>query len=323
MRIIIIIVSICLFYYGCNYSEEYDFSGEVPESRLVIYAYAEADSLLYVEILKSKTYTDNSELDSTSNIRGAIYVNDLYAGELRPIGNNRYLSDIRPKSGDKITIKVSGKGLKEATGSTRVCASFPEIEVDTFRKWDMLHLHVGVNDHEDLENYYRLVVENETFYRGDFWKNGSVKIDSTITYTYDVDLSEDELLSKEIFETIFGKEINANPFQVFTNKTFRGKKQILQASVIYPYSYERNAWVVKNNDTIRFVQKESHRLRVKVLRLDKSLFNYLYTLGLHEKQPEMYKEPLQVYSNVEGGLGVVGSCFTREIVIDFPAIRQK
>ena len=323
MRIVIFILSVCLFYCGCNRSEVYDFRGEVPESRLVIYAYAEADSLLYAEISKSRTYVDNTELDSTSNIRCQVYVNDLYSGELQPIGNNGYLSDIRPKAGDKITIKVSCAGLKDATGSTIVCNPFPEIELDTSRNWNMLQLRIGVKDHGGEENYYRLVVENETFYRGSFWRDGHVEIDSSITYSYDVDLSRDELLSKEIVSTILGKEINTNPYQVFTNKTFQGKKQILQASMTYPYSYERDAWAIEDKDTIRFVEKENHRLRVKVLRMDKSLFNYLYTLGLHEKQPDMYKEPIQVYSNVQGGLGIVGSCFTREVVVDFPVILQK
>ena len=47
---IVIFIWIGLFYCGCNNSEEYDFQGKVPESRLVLYAYAEADSLLYAEI---------------------------------------------------------------------------------------------------------------------------------------------------------------------------------------------------------------------------------------------------------------------------------
>ena len=196
MRIVIFILSVCFFYCGCNRSEEYDFRGKVPESRLVIYAYAEADSLLYAEISKSRTYTDNTELDSTLNIRCQAYVNDLYSGELRPIGNNRYLSDIRPKVGDKITIKVSCTGLEDATASTIVCSPFPEIELDTSRNWNMLQLRIGMKDQGDTENYYRLVVENETFYRGSFRRNGHVKIDSSITYTYDVDLSGDELLTK-------------------------------------------------------------------------------------------------------------------------------
>ena len=37
----------------------------------------------------------------------------------------------------------------------------------------------------------------------------------------------------------------------------------------------------------------------------------------------MYKEPIQVYSNVEDGLGVVGSCYTREVIMDFPAKSEK
>ena len=30
-----------------------------------------------------------------------------------------------------------------------------------------------------------------------------------------------------------------------------------------------------------------------------------------------------MYSNVEDGLGVVGSCFTREVIMDFPAKSEK
>ena len=79
---IVIFIWIGLFYCGCNNSEEYDFQGKVPESRLVLYAYA--------EISKSRTYTDNTEMDSTWNARGQVYMNDQYAGELKLVGHNRY-----------------------------------------------------------------------------------------------------------------------------------------------------------------------------------------------------------------------------------------
>lgn len=214
MMRIVIFIWIGLFYCGCNNSEEYDFRGKVPESRLVLYAYAETDSLLYAEISKSRTYTDNTEMDSTWNVRGVVYMNDQYVGELKPVGHSRYSSGIRPKAGDKIMIKVACSGLEEATGSTMVCNSFPEIQLDTFSKMNALQLRIHIKDGGETENYYRLVVENERFHHGIRWKEGQVKIDSSTTYSYDVDLSGDELLSHEMITTIFGKEINVNPYQV-------------------------------------------------------------------------------------------------------------
>lgn len=319
MRIVIIIL-VGLFYYGCNNSEEYDFKGKVPESRLVLYVYAETDSLLYAEVLKSRTYTDNSEIDSTWDVKGLVYMNDRYAGELKHVGHNRYSSNICPKSGDKVTVKVSCPGLGEAIGSTVVCNSFPEIKLDTFSKMNTLQLRVRIKDGGETENYYRLVVENKMSRHEILWKEGQIKIDSSTTYSYNVDLSGDEILSHEMISTILGKEINTNPYQVFTNESFRGKERIIHASINHPYAYERETWMITGDgDTIRYVEKESYRLRVKVLRLDKPLFDFLYTLGIQEKQPSMYKEPVKVYSNVQGGLGVVGSCFTREVIMDFPA----
>ena len=146
MMRIVIFIWFGLFYCGCNNSEEYDFRGKVPESRLVLYAYAETDSLLYAEISKSRTYTDNTEMDSTWNVRGQVYMNDQYEGELKPVGHNRYSSDVRPKAGDKITIKVTCSGLEEAVGSTMVCNSFPEIQLDTFSKMNALQLRVHIKD---------------------------------------------------------------------------------------------------------------------------------------------------------------------------------
>ncbi|MEY8594051.1 DUF4249 domain-containing protein [Butyricimonas hominis] len=321
MRRVIFILSFFLFYYGCNNSEEYNFRGEVPDSRLVIYAYAEADSLLYAEISKLRTGTDNTEIDSAWDIKCQVYVNDCYAGELRSSGNNRYLSGIRPKAGDKITIKASCPELEDATGSTTVCNPFPAIELDTFRDMSALQLRVRVKDNGEGVNYYRLVVEDEIYFYGMDWEEGSRKIDSSIKYSYDVDLSGDALLSEGLISTILGKEINTNPYQVFTNETFFGKERVFYASVNYPYSYERKTWMIEHKDTIHYLEKKYHRLRVKVLRIDKSLFDYLYTLGIYEGQPAMYKEPIQVSSNIQGGLGVVGSCYTRETVLDIPVVK--
>lgn len=318
MRKIIALI-VCFVYYGCNNSEEYDYRGKIPESRLVIYAYVEADSLICAEISKSRTYTDNSQLDSTVDIKGQVYLNDRYAGGLRSMGNFRYQSDVRPQSGDKIMIKASYPELEEVSATTVVCHPFPGIKLDTSRIGNTLYLRIHVNDEGGAVNYYRLVVENETFIHGTQWNDGQVQIGNSVHYTYDVDLSGDELLSGEVISTIFGKEINANIYQVFTSEGFSGKEQILQASVGYPYSYKKETYYIEKGDTIRYLHEESHRLRVKVLRLDEPLYYYLRTLGIYEKQPDMYKEPVQIFSNVQGGLGVVGSSFTREIVLEFPA----
>ena len=110
----------------------------------MLYAYAETESLLYAEISKSRTYTDNTEMDTTWYVRVQEYMNDQYEGELKPVGHNRYSSDVRPKAGDKITIKVSCSGLEEAVGSTMVCNSFPEIQLDTFSKLNALQLRVHI-----------------------------------------------------------------------------------------------------------------------------------------------------------------------------------
>lgn len=318
MRRIVFVLMVCLTCSSCNNSEEYSFKGEVPDSRLVIYSYVEADSLIRAEILKSRTYTDNTEMDSTQDIMSQIYVNDNYAGELHSIGNNCYLSDVRPKAGDKITIKALCSGMEVATGTTIVCSPFPDIQLDTVRNGSTLQLQIRVKDNGEIVNYYRLVVEDEIYSYDCQWKDGHPELGSSVKYTYDVDLSGDELLSGDVISTVFGKEINANPYQLFTNKTFSDKEYILHANVDYPYSYQRESWYIVEGDTIRYVAKEIHQLRVKILRIDNSLFDYLTTLGIYEKQPDMYKEPVSVYSNVRGGFGVVGSCFMREIVVDFP-----
>lgn len=312
-----------LFICGCNYSEEYDYRGAVPESRLVVYAYVEADSLLCADISKSRIYTDNTVIDTTKDVRCQIYLNDLYSGEMRRAGGNRYLSDVRPRAGDRVTLKASYLELKEVMASTTVCQPFPEIELDTFRDGQMLTLKVRVRDDGTPENYYRLVVENKTFNYKCLGGKDRVETDSSVKYTYDVDLSGDKLLTEETISTILGKEIHTNPYQVFTNETFRGQERVIHASVACPHPYNSEGWYVEERDTIYYKHTSYHQLRVKVLRIDQSLYKYLYTLGHNEKQTSLYKEPIEVYSNVEGGFGVVGSCYTREVVLDFPLRSQK
>lgn len=88
---------------------------------------------------------------------------------------------------------------------------------------NVLQLRIHIKDGGETENYYRLVVENERFHHGIRWKEGQVKIDSSTTYSYDVDLSEDELLSHEMITTIFGKEINVNRIRYLQNESFQGE----------------------------------------------------------------------------------------------------
>lgn len=302
---------------SCQFGDQLDYTGDVPPSRWVVYAYIEADSFPWVQIQKSRTYTDNTLLDTLLPGEGTLYINDTLAGDLRPLTPGIYTVPVRPRAGQRVTIRLRGHHLPDAEGETIVCSPFPSIRVDTFSRGDgYLYLTLHLRDDGLPNDYYRLLLQLTTTTTDLSWEGTTPFIDTVTSVSSDVDVLDTDFF-EYIPSSIFGKDRELNPYRLFTNASFRGGERTVTLRLPYPRPLTEERYTTFHCDTLRYTYRLSHRLSLRVLRLTPDLYRFLHTLDTYESRPAMYKEPLNLHSNVRGGLGIVGSLYAREAIFHF------
>ena len=302
---------------SCQFGDQLDYTGDVPPSRWVVYAYIEADSFPRVQIQKSRTYTDNTLLDTLLPGEGTLYINDTLAGDLRPLTPGVYTVPVRPRSGQRVTIRLRGHGLPDAEGETIVCSPFPSIRVDTSSRGDgYLYLTLHLRDDGLPNDYYRLLLRLSTTVTDLTWKGNTPSIGTSTSVSSDVDVLDTDLFDY-IPSSILGKDRELNPYHLFTNASFRGGERTVTLRLPYPRPLVEERYSTFYRDTLRYTYRLSHTLSLRVLRLTPDLYRFLHTLGTRERQPALYKEPVNLHTNVRDGLGIVGSLYTCEVTFHF------
>lgn len=301
---------------GCD-PGELDYKGEVPPRKWAVYAYVEAGSPVRVEAKRSGTYAEDAEiLDTLARPWGEVYVNGEFAGKLAHREWNVYEAPARPQVGDRVAVRVGGQGCGEAVGETVVCPPPPEMEADTSFEDGCLSVGIHVRDDGRQRNYYRLQVEHWMFHTDLYLEEDvpTVRTDTFVVYNGNVSGEAGWALENS---SILGARRDLNPYNLFTNEGNEGEVMDFHAYFYTAMTQREEKRAIWKGDTIRYTESLTSRVRVRLLRLDESLYTFLYTLGLYEKQFDLYKEPTRIYSNVRDGMGVVGSCSACDAVFDF------
>ncbi|MEI6753275.1 MAG: DUF4249 domain-containing protein [Paludibacter sp.] len=292
-----------------------EFNGEITEPIVTVNSLVTPDSVVSAQISLSHFFLSNDSLFSMiNNAKVNLFVNGVFKDTLTYKSNGVYVGTYKPVAGDSLNLQIKIPGKKDVTcGTTQKSAplvSFslsdtitvatgkrtpiiaPTIKKDTigigfeYKTNCVLHF----TDDGAERNYYRLAVTTIT------------TLGTKKTYTYAVNF--DDIVSGNTNNSIGPPtSLVSNKYNIFTNELFFGKHYALKFSVLYNKNvfypgYEKNP--NKQEVTIN-LQKISH-----------SYYHYLQTrAGINTRN--FFAEPVQVYSNVDGGLGIMGS-YTNSVI---------
>ena len=294
-----IILACCL----ASCEETVDYDGEYPDPKLVMYAFVKPDSTVGVQIGQTFFFGDtlsNDRLDA----EGELYVNGELSGSLA-WDETGYHFAVRPRRGDHLRVVARVKGFPEVEGEVMLPEKAPEIEVDTFSSTEMeqqrMNYRITIKDEGTGRRYYRLIVESYDY----TLINGEI-INPSLSYAFFTD--KDPLL--EGSSSVWFDEDDRNRYHVFTNEVFEGKSYVMKVSTWRRYSSV-------HTEEINGQQVTQHNVstcRVKVVHIDKATYQYLKSAEMADRG-EGVMEPVQVYSNVKNGVGIVG--YANEAIADF------
>lgn len=307
------------------------FDAELISSRLVVNGMIEPDNIVDLLVAASKPIPgvvsdfnwiidanvvlyENGEKIETLDTYDITYdetkVQSYWYGnsaEKRPAKG--YRSKHKVVAGNSYKIVVSHPEYDEVTCETVVPEPVPIESIDTSTfvsnkfgyEQNMLNLKITFNDPLEEDNYYRIIAVN-TIGQPSVEYHSDKEQDTVVYVTENNMIINDPIINPEqedANDILFSGP--SNVYQVFTDELIQGKTYTINFDVnLY------NNW----NSELENVDDLGAFYQFKLIFQSLSREAYLYIKSSYEHKyydGELFVEPVQVFSNVEGGIGILGA----------------
>lgn len=306
--------------------KDFDLEGDRPPCRLVLHSFICADSLVMAQVSASWFVLDENDRDkNVAETKVRLYINDEFREDLRYDRrdfdvNKGYFwfgsEGVRPKSGDKIRLEASLDGYQPVSGETciPVGTEIKEVKVVRVKKQYgyKLQVYITIKNDPGTKNDYALkIVRREE----EKWGNESYYN----LRNMELDCSEEKLLSqnRNILDDLFQSDYRMEgAMYPFSNDLITEQEYTLKVSFDINWPF----WPEYENDPEG--QRINHRYTIALIGLSDPYFRFLNSLI--EQNIESFSswglaEPSFVYSNVSGGIGLVGGARVSTVQIDLRA----
>ncbi len=296
-----------------------EFSGGITDPKLTVCALASPDTTFKVYLYQSlffldiHTYSSQFYLDSDAAVQLLVNETDLYSTSSDTI-ESIDLSGYKPLINDELSLTVSCEGYETVTAQTTVLErpsfkitdhyslySKNPVEVmsdgmihpiDFWGTDTVMNISCMINDPGNVSNYYRLSVKSIVS-----TKEGPLGVDDWATVK-DIFSSDDILF----VDNNISVSINGWPehfSNVFDDSLFDGKEYTFAVE-----SRQRSAaysWV-----------------EIELQHISEDLYKYLKSVELAQcSTNDIYAEPVNIFSNVGNGYGILGSLSGRKFYLQF------
>jgi len=286
------------------------FNGPVTDPMVVVNSFVTPDSVVVAQVSLSRFFlSSDATFDMVNNATVSLLVNGIQKENLKFTTNGLYVGTYHPAVGDSISLQVQTPGKNNVSCGAVIEPQTSVISLDTtsvitgqsspivvVNKITAVQDTIGNSFEETLkfvlkftdnpneQNYYRLVVFTKTITPyGDF---------------SDYNFSFDDIVSGNANNTVGPPtSLSSNKYNVFSDDLFNGKQYPLTFSV------QNNANIYYPGKSVPGTQKEVY---INLQSISKSYYLYLQTRA-SIKSNTFFAEPVQVYNNVDGGIGILGS----------------
>lgn len=311
------------FFASCE--TEIPFEGKVTEPVLVVNCLACSDSLIQVNVTASRFFlTDEDTFSLVPNATVALYVNGQFTENLTNLGQGRYQSTHVPSVGEQIRLQATAPGFEPVWAEATLPLQALGFSIDsTITRTETQYLVVGggsygggydggynggygdlqldtvgltysnihqfkihFQDVPVVKNYYRLIVK----------ETSSVKGYDYINYQN----SFDDLVFGEKKNNMDGmfSESEYDVYSIFSDELIDGK-----AHTITVYSAKAYNTYYLPTDTTNAKKTVS----IDLQSIDESYYLYLKSLKALDIADPFMSEPVQIFTNIQGGLGIAGA----------------
>jgi len=300
MKKILFLLILCSTFFSCRKVIDMDIADS--EKHLVVNCLLSTDSVLNMYVGRSLGLLED-DYNSNSLVNNAtiqLFEDGVFVEELQFCGTpeyelvNSYKSTITPKIGSTYSIEVSAPGYPTVSAN---CVIPERVEIGslstyfTINEWgeEILQMSIGLNDNAATENYYQIGLSSINTY-----EYYDYELDSLITYS-----QKEDLWAYPVDPWLDNIANTSENGLSFSDATFNGTNIVLNLST-YIYSYNTN----------------ETKILIDLYSISKEYYNYLKSKSLYEESDPAFSEPVQIFSNIENGLGIfAGASISSDSVI--------
>lgn len=315
---------------------EIKFNGDETASMMVVNSLFSPDSTIKVHISKSKFFLkDDSSFDNIINADVLLYVNDTLYEQLSHTGNGFYTGNYQPKPGDKVKLTAGNSEFATVNGITDIPNLVPVISIDTstlasetqpivnyssynggpmqadtigFNEMLEMKMNLNFSDPANQKNFYRVVIKLRQYY-----DDGKV---SERKFYYN---SDDMVFGSTSESSIIDEGSSQSQYKEFSDETLNGKNYTFKLGTSFnKTTYKDEYKPDPDNGGVTTISVIKNELVVELQSLSKSYYYYLKTRAAGATVIDFFSEPVQIYSNIEGGIGILGSYTISSKTIEIP-----
>ena len=317
--------------------KEIEFNGGQTDPKLVINSIVEPGQRVEAYISRSYFFLDKPNTAAPDDLVASLYVNGNLIGEMTPFYDTLwemywpydyqlipgFYNDYCPQEGDIVQITATANGFDEAEGTT---SPLPkdldcplEIEVTEWSSAYNSYFNYDTQEYEtdstvlNISGYLNLTFTitdpnpgKTDYFRLTTSRNNGISIGQNrrhISFDYDDPVFGATMAENDFFDA---SDLDTRPEGVFTDMIFDGSSYRLKLKVWFDCELGED------------FDPDFFRVPFMVEHLSKEYYNYLNTCDQGDEYNAFFAEPVQTFSNVTNGFGIVGGSAIRTLWIDLP-----
>jgi hypothetical protein len=306
------IAAVACFLSACE--KVIEFKGNEVKTLLVLNGLVMPDSVVKIQLTESRFFLDNSwkfNLINDADVR--LWKDGSPVESLQSAGDGYYAGTYVPREGDNLRITASCSGFDPVECETQIVLPTPVMAVDTANvriekhtsytydyDWTTIidsvefitsfegDIAITFKDSADIAGYYTVKLDLFTRYA-----DGYVSV-RPISYT-----SNDMVFRTNNRFPTDDDEYDISPeLYLFSDELFDGREYTLKIRI---NSYSGYFFWPEKDSKIT-----TQEIRVTLQSLSPSWYMYLKTSNA-DSDSDFFTEPVQIYTNVKGGIGVFGN----------------
>ena len=297
MKKYILIPFTFILFWSCT--KTIDFEDAETDKQVTINCIMYPDSSLQALIVNTRSVLSGYNYTLITDASVALYEDGTEIGQLEEDGGYYKASNIKPQAGKTYQLKVIANGKQlEATTQIPLAADISSIDTATVEdEWGHKKINIDLTfNNNTQDDYYRVVIMQERLSSYTDQNDSIIYSIRKNPYSFEAD----DPVFKNLYNNFGGDELDIGPendYRIFSDDFFNGKEYTLQFQMpgfntSNNYGYNQN--IIYEKYTIHFQ------------KISSDLFNYLKYLNLYDYYSDNpFSEPVQVYSNIENGTGIV------------------
>ena len=306
IKLIFPVVALFIIISSCRKTiEPKDLPQQDP--RLVLNCVMYPDSQIMAEISVSKSILSSKEYKYITDATCELYENDTYIEKLTSIGSGKYRSNSKATVNKNYTVKVIATGYNGVSGSSALPLPMVTSAID---QYDTTISKYTITSYRNGPNTFAYAVNGSTKYRF------VIKDDVTTRNFYNIRAVGYIIDSSGTREPIL-------------NTTLRNNINSINGSGYSYYGIDLDDASVTNGNEIKadlmisFYQNLPADFKLKTVEVylllytfSPEYFRYMSTLNNQEGSTgSLFSEPVQIYSNVNNGMGIVAGATISKVQV--------